>query len=227
MTARVSMLESILEPLAKRRGVAAKTLNRVKNDHIDGLLQIETHYEGSAPPISTGTQMASPRLTFALNCRNADFEPVQIVPVLPDEEEFELSLFRLGLQFSSVASNYRLSVVLTENHNHLKLIHQSLRLALCANGLFYSKHPYLAALLRNENFSNQTSPLFSLVGEYLDQALKSIPEKPSSELEIIDSFRALMVIVTVYFSLGDCQSYAAIRGNRFEFDRSQNQFSHY
>jgi hypothetical protein len=132
--------------------------------------------------------------------------------VSPNEEEFELSLFRLGLQFSTVASNYRLSVVLGENHTHLKFIHLSLRLALCAHGLFYSTHPYLATLLQNENLITQTSPLFSLVNQYLEHALKSIPQTHNSEIELVDSIRALMVIAMGYFALGEFKTCELVRG---------------
>jgi hypothetical protein len=141
INARVAMLENILEPLARQGQLGAseiRTLNwtiNLKRDHNDGLLHApDTHFEGSAPHISTShsTKRFSP-IHFA------EFpKSLQDATVSPDEEEFELSLFRLGLQFSTVASNYRLSVVLGENHNHLKFIHQPLRLALCAHGLFYS-----------------------------------------------------------------------------------------
>ena len=124
-----------------------------------------------------------------------------------------MSLFRLGLQFSTVASNYRLSVVLGANHDHLKFIHQPLRLALCAHGLFYSTHPYLATLLQNETLNDVTSPLFSLVRQYLEHSLKSVPETPSSEIELLDSVRALMVIVNGYFALGELDVCGVVRGN--------------
>ena len=59
MTARVAMLESILGPMAKSgqlNSTAARTLNwanNLKKDHSDGLLHIpDTHFEGSAPPVS-------------------------------------------------------------------------------------------------------------------------------------------------------------------------------
>lgn len=51
------------------------------------------------------------------------------------EEEFEISLLRLGVQFCTTLNNVRLSILLQENFDMiLPTIHQSLRLALCAHG---------------------------------------------------------------------------------------------
>ncbi|KAJ3366108.1 hypothetical protein HDU91_001982 [Kappamyces sp. JEL0680] len=143
-----------------------------------------------------------------------------VVPSMPAgihlgiEEEFELSLIRLGLQYCTITTNFRLSLLLGENHHlHLKGIHQCLRLALCAHGLFFSTHPYIESnLLSVIPSAPKDKILADLVSEYLQQAQKMIPQKPMTEMELIDSVRALMVIVAGYFALGKSKEGSLAKG---------------
>jgi hypothetical protein len=130
-----------------------------------------------------------------------------------NEEEFELHLLRVGLQYGPPATNYRLSLLFGEEHlYHQKVIHPSLRMALCAHGIFYSNHPYLDSLLRR---NEGTAPRTMVVKTYLTQAEKMLPVEPQIEFELIDSIRAMLVIVEGYVSLGDRDD--ALRINRMFF----------
>jgi hypothetical protein len=91
----------------------------------------------------------------------------------------------------------------------MRTIHQSLRLALCAHGLFFSKHPYLATLLGNPL---DKANVEELATQYLEQAEKLIPKIPQMEMEIIDCIRSLLVIMAGYFALGKFQEGGKARG---------------
>ncbi|KAJ3276101.1 hypothetical protein HDV01_006271 [Terramyces sp. JEL0728] len=136
---------------------------------------------------------------------NPSFQNDQnLAPIGPNEEEFEIHLIRLGLLYCGLTTNYRLSLLLGENYSpHQKNVHQSLRMALCSHGVFYSNHPYLLSIIQNHENSITLSESKGdpedgrriVVGLYLKQTEKMIPATPSSELELIDCIRALIIAV--------------------------------
>jgi hypothetical protein len=124
--------------------------------------------------------------------------PIMSLP----EEEFELHLIRLGLQFCSLSSNYRLSLLMGEEFLfHQKSIHPSLRMALCANGLFYSQHANLYSLFDK----NAEKPRIDTAKRFLKQAEAMLPKVYNNELEMIDSIRALMVMTDGYVAIGETE----------------------
>ncbi|KAJ3258071.1 hypothetical protein HK103_004064 [Boothiomyces macroporosus] len=132
-------------------------------------------------------------------------------PIGPNEEEFEIHLIRLGLLYCGLTTNYRLSLLLGENYSpHQKNVHQSLRMALCSHGVFYSNHPYLLSIIQNHENAISLSDSKGdpedgrriVVGLYLKQTEKMIPATPSSELELIDCIRALLIAVEGYMAIG-------------------------
>ncbi|KAJ2998745.1 hypothetical protein HDV02_004092 [Globomyces sp. JEL0801] len=125
-------------------------------------------------------------------------------PIDPNEEEFELHLIRLGLQYCGLTTNYRLSLLLGENYSiHKKNIHGSLRVALCSVGIFYSKHPYLLSLFKTGfgNTINGEDSRQKIVEMYLSQAEKMVPTTFTNEIELIDAIRALLIIEETYFAI--------------------------
>jgi hypothetical protein len=142
------------------------------------------------------------------------FKPRTVVEPIHDqvdvnEEEFELHLLRLGLQYCSPATNYRLSLLFGEEYQfHQKAIHPCLRMALCAHGIFYSKHPYLDTLISKD----QSATRHAVVKTYLKQAEKMIPLDPQMEFELIDSIRAMLVIVDGYVAIGSPEDALRVNG---------------
>ena len=129
--------------------------------------------------------------------------------VVSNEEEFELHLLRLGLQYCTPSTNYRLSLLFGEEYlYHQRAIHQSLRMALCAHGVFYSKHPYLSTLIQKKGNESR----IAFVASYLNQAEKMIPKQLQREFDIIDAVRAMLVIVDGYVAIGNREEALRIHG---------------
>jgi hypothetical protein len=122
------------------------------------------------------------------------------------EEEFELHLIRLGFQYCNLSSNYRLALLLGEEFLfHQKAIHPSLSdtlaktgMALCAKGIFYSQHPSSCTLY---DIGSESSKI-EIILRFLTQAENMLPKEYSNELEVIDTIRALLIMIDVYIAIG-------------------------
>lgn len=64
--------------------------------------------------------------------------------------------------------------------------------------------------------SNSNTPSLQTVAlEYLDRATKMVPNHPESEMVLIDSVRACMIIYAGYFSLGEIEKGNQVKGITF------------
>lgn len=128
-----------------------------------------------------------------------------------NDEDIQLSLLRLGIQYCTTLNNFRLSLLLRENQD-MSMIAPSLKLALCAHGLFYSKHPYLLNMLRMSANHNSPYPIHNLAEQYLEQAISQLPPRPAAEMELVDTVRSCMIISTGYFVIGNNAKGVLIKG---------------
>jgi hypothetical protein len=186
---RLESLEAILSPLS-RNSKLEETGRWASRQHMPLLP------EGEVAPFNLASSAS-----VVVNPLVSDLIPPLIHrPMEAQEEEFELHLIRLGMLYSNLSTNYRLSLMQGQEYqHHQKSIHHSLRMALCANGVFYSHHPYLLSLLEKENLDTKAS----FAKRFLDQAEKMLPNVFINEMELIDSVRALLMIIDGYVALGD------------------------
>ena len=81
-------------------------------------------------------------------------------------------------------------------------------MALCANGVFYSNHSYF------NSFSNESeTPKAALATKFLEQANRMLPSMFANEMELVDSIRAMLMIVDVYVCLGKQDEAATVNSN--------------